>query len=140
MAQVTWSNGGLEHLVAKIESVRPKLIEGVTTVLEGVVWEAALDQADILEKAVTPTGVRRVASGNGEYPGRHVTGAMINEISNNVVVSGDTVTGTWGWENPEGYFLQQEDSDIYGVHSLHRSFVHAEQKTINGINRLVRGK
>lgn len=140
MAEISWTHGDLEALVGRIETIKPDLVEKVAAVLDGVVWDAALDQAHILEKAVTPTGEARVASGRGEYPGRHVTGHMINEIGDKVVVDGDTVTGTWGWENPEGYILQQEDSDIYGAHSLHLSFIKAEQRAIDGIDRVVRGK
>ena len=139
-----WTNGGLEGIRATLDGYEGLMVEKAVEILEGVVWEAALDQAEILEAAVTRTGERRVASGRGEYPGRHESGAMINEISNGVTVEGNVVTGHWGWEDPEEYFLDQDldtvAERIPAAHSLRGSFIKAVQNAQRALIRASKGK
>lgn len=139
VAGITWSGNTPEEIIGKIEGIQKELVVQVDLIVSDVVYEASLEQADILEKAVTPTGERRVASGAGEFPGRHVTGNMINQIENSVISTGDSVTGTWGWTNPEGYILQQEYSDMYGAHSIAQSMIAAKEKLKGRIAQLLKG-
>jgi hypothetical protein len=130
MASVTWTQNSIEEVVAAVQVVTDQFMGDAEEIVQESVVEAAAFQAQALEDAVTPTGERRAALGGGS-PGRHLTGHMIDEITTDVTVDGNTVTGTWGWDDPESYILQQEhgsdDPRVPAADSLATSFIPARE-------------
>ena len=140
MANLSWSNGGPQGLIAKLEAIPERLkVESEVVVREVSEWAAGY-QKTLLEQATTPTGERRVRSGTGGFAGRHDTGHMIDEITAETTVSADTITGAWGWTNPEDYFLQQDfgEGRIPAADSLVNSFITAEQVFKRRVDELLK--
>lgn len=109
MAQFKWQgNNNLTIIAAKLQQTIPQLVEGGRVIVQETVLQGQQQQIQALEDATTKTGLERQEKYGGQ-PGRDDTGHMINEIDSDVTVSGTTVSGNWGWPDPEDYFLQQDD-------------------------------
>lgn len=139
MPSIVWTKSDPLTVIANLQAESDGLKETVTGIVSDVVYEAAQEQAKILEDAVTRTGIARAARGG--LPGRHETGHMINQISNEVQVDEDHIVGTWGWDDPEGYFEEQDwgGERIPAAHSLLGSFISAEEKVKRRIRDAVKG-
>lgn len=108
MAGFKWQgNSNLTIIMDKLEQTVPQLVEGGRVIVEETVLQGQQQQIQALEDAVTKTGLERQAQGG--QPGRDLSGHMIAAIDSDTTVSGNTVSGGWGWNNPEDYFLQQDD-------------------------------
>jgi hypothetical protein len=125
----TYTNGGPQGISAKLVAHASQMQGAGEQIMKETVEAAKADQIALLEAATTPTGDRRVAAG-GVSAGRHETGHMIDMLDSNVTVSENTITGTWGWPNPEDYFLEQDDGQgrIPAAHSLLNSFTKAREE------------
>jgi hypothetical protein len=127
--------------MGKIESQVQKVRDDVFQIVDDVVYEAALEQAAILEAATTPTGDARVASGGQGTAGRHDSGHMIDMISSEIKTEGNTIIGTWGWDDYEAYFEAQDEGTarIEAAHSLQGSYIAAREKTKVRVHALMGG-
>ena len=125
--------GDIENLIAAIEYRRDVLLpERVVAIMEEAVKHGEKEMAKILDSSgsFTRTGEERVASGKGDFAGRHVTGTMIDSLDSHIdVIPGVdeiTVVGTFGWSDPEDYFLYQDwgtTDHVPAAHSLQKSFL-----------------
>lgn len=128
--------GGPDSLIAMLEGKRDIARDRAIEIVEKTVVDAATAQADILENALTPTGIERVASGRGQFAGRHVTGEMIGSIDHDIEIrdtsDGFEVEGRYGFSDPEEYVLIQDGigptQADYAARSLAESFVAAREQ------------
>lgn len=138
---------GLEALALRLEGKREQVEARIVEIMEEVVAETAQERRNALEEAVTPTGVARVASGRGEFEGRHKTGTMVDSIDTDVSVEDDgpnefTVVGRVGYSDPKQYFaIQEEGRDSYdvpfdGAHAGATAFVAAQQNLRRKLQKL----
>ncbi|MET4703115.1 hypothetical protein [Frigoribacterium sp. UYMn621] len=99
-------------------------------ILTEIVKEAEAGQILALNLAVTDTGKARIEAGGPGTSGRNDTGHMIDGISSEAHEEGDLLVGTWGWDNPEPYFIEQEyvNGRLGGAHSLATSMIGAKAK------------
>lgn len=101
--------------------------------LEDAVLHGEDRMREVIETAVTATGIDRAASGG--HPGRIDTGNMLDAVGSNITGSDrDTVIGEWGWVNGvEDYFLYQDLGDeafgvkFEGMQALRQSYVEARE-------------
>lgn len=122
MAEFKWSgNNNLTIIGARLQQTIPQLVEAAQVIVQETVLQGQQQQITALEDAHTKTGLERQAKG-GEA-GRDLTGTMIAEVDSDVAVSGNTVSGGWGWNDPEAYFLEQDDGfeKIPAANSLRKS-------------------
>jgi hypothetical protein len=133
-------NNNLTVIMESLQQTIPQLIEAGQAIVEETVLQGQQDQITILENAVTKTGLARQEEGG--QPGRDLSGHMIAEIGSDVTTSGNTVSGSWGWDNPEEYFLQQDDGfeRIPAAHSLFGSFTANREDFYAKVLDLVSGK
>ena len=120
----------LDALIAEIrfreEVVLPEKAREIVT---EAAQHGAAEMARILDapESFTATGRERVATGDGNFAGRHVDGTMIEGITSSVEDLGDVIIGRFGWENPDDYFLAQDwgtaDGHVPAAHSLKESFL-----------------
>jgi hypothetical protein len=109
MAQFKWQgNSNLTIIASKLQQTMPQLVEEAQTIVQETVLQGQQQQIQALERAVTKTGIERQEKFGGQS-GRDLTGHMINEIDSDMTTSGNNVKGGWGWNDPEQYFLQQDD-------------------------------
>ena len=145
--RIKWSGGGPHAMLAKFETMERKALDQGETLITELTHEAAIRQAKILEDATTKTGERRAATGgrSSQYgstsPGRVDSGLMINQINSRVERDDNSVSGTWGWFDPEEYFSAQDNGTgrIPAANSLFGSYVEAREKFLSGISQIVRG-
>lgn len=140
MAGIVWSGTSPEKLIAQFRLAEEALTYRAHVAMDKTVTEAAADQAQILEDAHTRTGLARASAGG--FPGRHLTGHMIEEIDHDTQIEygngQNTIVGEWGWDNLEEYFAAQDlgTETIPAASSLHTSFIAAEQRLIERIAKL----
>ena len=127
---ITWSSGTPIELMARIETRIHDFRATAGVILGEIVKEAAIDQEAALNAAHTTTGEARMAANGPGTAGRNRTGHMIGEITSETHDEGDLLVGTWGWDNPEDYFIQQEygTARIAGAFSLYTSMIAASAK------------
>ena len=130
MSNWEYNPGDTDGLLVWMLRKRELLLDTGIEIMEEAVQSAVPRQSELLEQAVTRTGIERVRSGRGEFAGRHVEGRMIGAITSYVTVEDDeggnyTVVGRWGWPHPADYFLQQDQGteSIPAAHSLAMSFL-----------------
>lgn len=94
-------------------------IDDIRDLLENMMEELAAKgegrMVEILEAAVTPTGLARAELGG--MPGRVDSGTMRGAISHDMENDGDEIVASWGWlDEVLAYFLYQEHGDeVFGV-------------------------
>lgn len=145
---VQWSNGGPSSIAAWLEARVEAIKEQAIEIVERSVAEGAADQAAILDapRSFTFTGRQRVTSGEGQFAGRHLTGAMIDSIDHSVEVDdnldGFTITGNWGWPNPADYVIDQDNgtAKIAAAHSLVDSFEKTKETFKQRVEDLAKGR
>jgi hypothetical protein len=134
---VVWDNGSPLELMGRIETQIHNFHVTAAIILDETVKEAAVDQAAALNAAETATGRARMAAGGPGTAGRNKTGHMIDEITHESHDEGNLLVGTWGWDNPEDYFIKQEFGygRIMAANSLQISMVAATAKLIPRITK-----
>jgi len=145
---VEWSGSGFDGIIARLEARVEEIKERAVEIVERSVSEGAADQAAILDapRSFTYTGRQRVASGEGQFAGRHVTGAMIDSIDHSVEVDdtpdGFSITGRWGWPNPADYVTDQDNgtAKIAAAHSLVDSFGKTKETFKQRVQDLAKGR
>lgn len=147
MAGLVWRNGDLDTLATRIRLRINNFEDAAEDLVRETVAQGAKDQALILERATTPTGERRAASGGAtsQYgstsEGRIDSGLMVNQINSHTEREGNVITGRWGWQDPEKYFAAQDygTRTIPAAHSLLESFIRTRETFISRLVQLVRG-
>jgi hypothetical protein len=132
-----WSNGSPKDLIGKIETQILGFRVTAAVILADVVAEAHVEQVAALNAAETRTGIARMDAGGPGTAGRNKTGHMIDEITHETHDEGELLVGTWGWDNPEEYFIDQEfgKGRIEKANSLHISMVEASAQIKSRIRK-----
>lgn len=149
MAKAThgWKGGkDIRALGRKFEERGQTLKSQAVQALEKTVEEGADMTQDLLEDAVTRTGLARQARGG--FPGRHRTGNMVGSVSFEVNDKrSKIVMGRFGWwgANFERYFREQDDpgfgpGNIPPARALPRAYVAAREKLRERLDAIVRGR
>lgn len=111
MAKVTWTGRSANELAGAIRDFPAQVFDALVPIVETSVREGADFQAEALDAATTDWGhFRHDVLGQGGSAGRNDTGNMIDSIDSDVDINRSAlkIVGEWGWDNPEGYFLEQE--------------------------------
>ncbi len=123
----------LDALISEIRRIEEDVLpEKAMEIMLEATEHGAKEMARLLDDspAFTGTGIARVESGKGEYPGRHVDGTMIDAVTWDVVDLGDTLIGSFGWINPDDYFLYQDwgtaNGHVPAAHSLRNAFLQTD--------------
>lgn len=107
--------------------------------------EAGAAQRIALEQATTMTGDERVRTHGASskfgsvVAGRVNSALMINTTSARTTIEDGIVAGTWGWMDPEDYFLDQDWGTRRGIpaaHSLLNTFIVAREKLFAAVEAL----
>lgn len=135
------------------ESLRG-LIERIVEDVTNQAHDAALDveltgissMRNRVDTAVTPWGSARqsgLVSGPGgpgarEHAGRRETDQMYKAITGETTREGNRIVTTWGWEDPEAYYLAQEHGTekIEPMEALHFSLHDAEDELSARLKRI----
>lgn len=114
-----FSMTGISRLTHSIEVWAEDVEDQVMVDMEDVAFEGANGVQRMITDAHTETGYSREAAGDGE-PGRVESGDFRADVTHSVERIGDTVTAKWGWDNPEDYYMYQEEGTrfIEGVDAL----------------------
>jgi hypothetical protein len=145
MGGITWRNGrDLDHLAVRVKRRGEELRECALEITEQAVAMGAVATQDLLEDAVTPTGLRREAE-RGGFPGRHDSGEMVGSVSYEVRhPRARRVWGVFGWwgSNFEDYFRDQDlgEGNIPPARALPQAYLRAEQFFRARMRRLVQGR
>jgi hypothetical protein len=131
----------MSALEAVLRTTEQTIIDRGEKLIGSLVDDGLNLQVQILDTAYTKTGIARVAAG-GESAGRNRSGHMIEQIDNSVESTKESVTGRWGWPNPEAYFDEQDSGTdkIPAADSLVKSFLVIREKFFAGIGDIVRGR
>ncbi len=123
----------LDRIISTIHLIEDVVLpETAMEIMLEATEHGAKEMARILDapESFTDTGIARVESGKGEYPGRHVDGTMIDAVTWDVVDLGDTLIGSFGWINPDDYFLYQDwgtaNGHVPAAHSLRNAFLQTD--------------
>jgi hypothetical protein len=140
MSGFAWRGASPTELIATLHAYGDKLDERTEEIMDDAVEEGGQRMQDTLETAETKTGRARVDSGSGAFPGRHVTGQMVDAVASSETKEGDTWIGRWGWANPEVYFLAQDSGTdtLPAAHSLLESFVAIREAFIGEVREATR--
>jgi len=108
-----WTGGGplgiAEQLKVRDASVR----QNAHSMMQELAANANRQQKDLIERAQTETGRRRAATRGGSA-GRIETGQMVNGTNGSATWVGEnTISAKWGWQDPEKYYLYQDDGTRY---------------------------
>lgn len=147
MSKVRWKgNRTPETIAIQVKVRRDRLKREAQRALEKSVTEGAVETQDILEAAVTRTGLRR-QEGAGGLPGRHKTGNMVGSISHdgdNPYIAGPVVVASFGWFSGEfePYFRDQDlgQGNIPAARGLAGGFTLARENFRRRLGRIVQGK
>lgn len=132
MASFAWANGrdgvrGIQiGLTVAIDGIASQCHAALALTAE----EAGVTVQDLLEDgplAFTTTGRERVASGRGQFAGRHVTGNMVGDVSYQEQSRAKTMLTAWfGWGpgHFQQYYKDQDlgEGNIPAVHALNDAF------------------
>lgn len=143
----TWKGNNPTKLKAALTLKGEQLDVAAESIMNKLAVEGATEMASNFEKATTKTGLLGVAAGWREFPGRHVTGHMIDEIKSSVTHDDDTWIARWGWPDPEIYFLDQEDGPsgpsgdkLPAAHALLNSFLYVREGFYLAVGNAADGK
>jgi hypothetical protein len=142
---ITWAGGkDMRDAQRRTRDREKALNEGMVRILEISVAEGALYTQDILEAAVTKTGLRRERE-EGGFPGRHDTGNMVGSIGvddrSTVPTRGPKVMMSWGWfaRYFKQYFRDQDlgEGAIPAARALPQAFFRAQARFENRVRRFL---
>lgn len=142
---IKWRGGrDMSHLKMRLASRRDDLKSGAERILEQSVDEGAALVQDLLEAAVTPTGLEREAK-RGGFPGRHDTGNMVGSVSSEVRNRRSRrVTGVFGWwgQNYEQYIRDQDlgEGNIPAARALPQAYYRTRDRFAKRMRDLIKGK
>lgn len=109
------------------------LLELAGDIIEDVTLFGEDRMREIIETAITATGVRRAESGG--HPGRVESGDMIDSISTDIDLIGkNRIEGTFGWiDKLDPYFLYQEygTNDIDAMRALQQAYIEAREMMLD---------
>jgi hypothetical protein len=145
MGKVTWKGGRNLHSLQLEVKRRGENFKGeALDALEESIAEGGGYTQDILEAAVTPTGLARQAESGG-FPGRHDTGNMVGGVSYEVrSPRSKVVWGVFGWwgGNFEQYIRDQDlgEGNIPAARALPQAMVRARENFRRRMRDLVSGR
>lgn len=127
-----------------------RIVEDVTNQAHDAALDTELDGIESMrnrvDTAVTKWGSARQSglvsgpSGPGARPhaGRRETDAMYNDITGETTREGTRIVTTWGWQDPEAYYLMQEHGTdkIEPMEALHFSLHDAEDALTARLKRI----
>ena len=107
--------------------------------LHEVIEEGAGDMHGAIFTAVTATGERRLARGDGGVAGRYETGRMAEAVEKDVYWEDGVLIGRFGWlSDYDEYFSAQEDgtAKIEGMNALGGAFIRGEDRLQDHLKRI----
>lgn len=130
---MTWQGFDIDGLQLDIRAWADKIELDARQILDDIVREAVDDMYQILLNAVTDTGLRRAAAGEGAgVAGRVDTGQMARDIKAALDADLDgAIVAEWGWiDNVENYYVFQEYGNQYikAMSALQGSYMKAREK------------
>lgn len=138
MAGIVWRNGDLKTMTTYLEGFGEHVKEQAVIAMQDVVAESADEMRQIITDAHTTTGRARADSPGGGEPGRVETETMRKRVDHDVEVDGNTVRGTFGWSDPERYFMYQENGTrfVEAMHALLQSFISGRERFKSRVDRI----
>ena len=133
MLRFSWSPPDFDNLKAGVERWGEQLEALVHDALEDATLLGEDRMIEILESAITKTGLERAERGG--HPGRVETGTMRDAISSGIWPGRNgSREGEWGWLNEVlAYYLFQENGtiDFTAMSALHGSYIEARELFID---------
>ena len=146
MAKAKWRGGkDMHHLQLRVKKRADDMRAQSLLALELSIQEGAEYTQDNLYAATTRSGEQRVASGRGQFAGRHESGDMIGSVSNEIRNPRSAVIwGVFGWwgSNFKRYFRDQDqgEGDIPAARALPQAQVRARENFRRRMRDVVRGR
>lgn len=141
MSKITWRGGrDMGHASRRVEQRAQAIEHGAEIILEEVVAKGATQTQDLLEGAVTRTGLARQEVGG--LPGRHDTGTMVDRVGHETRKRGSVTIGVFGWWGSffERYFRDQDlgEGNIPAARALPAAEVRAREELRRRIKSLMK--
>lgn len=135
---IKWVNGSPQQLTAQLSHKKKVFYDEAEEIVTQTADEAAELQRMFLDRATTPWGETRFASGRGRSAGRNDTGEMIDSIEVEISRTKTSLTGAWGWpKGYEKYFqIQEWGLGVPEAHSLLDSMMAVRATFIRRVRKL----
>lgn len=133
-----WRNNDLDTMQARFRAIPQELEEEAERLVQGAIEEGA----EAMEMVIATSG-----TGWKDRQGRVETGKMLDHVKEfGTERDGNRVEGKFGWDDPENYFIYQEQGfrhwisgkDVVPMHALLTGFVAAREHVIRGLGRMLR--